>query len=35
MKAEENGGKVNYSHATSPYEKAADRFERSLRTLMK
>jgi hypothetical protein len=33
MKAFENGGEIRYSHATSPYERAADRFERALKNL--
>jgi hypothetical protein len=32
-KAAENGGVVKYAHATSPWERAADRFERALRNL--
>jgi hypothetical protein len=33
FKASENGGRVEYSHATSPYDRAAARFERALQTL--
>jgi hypothetical protein len=32
-KAAENGGVVKYSNSPSPYERAADRFERALKTL--
>jgi phage head maturation protease len=34
-KASENNGIVQYTHASSPYERAAANFERKLQTLMK
>jgi hypothetical protein len=34
FKASENGGKVKYSNVTSPYNRAANNFERKLRDLM-
>jgi phage head maturation protease len=33
VKARENGGKMEYQNATSPYERAADRFSTALRKL--
>jgi phage head maturation protease len=33
LKARENGGKISYRHTTSPYERAADRFQEALRRL--
>jgi phage head maturation protease len=33
FKASENNGQVKYSHATSSYDRAADRFERALKNL--
>jgi phage head maturation protease len=34
FKASENGGVVQYSHATTPYDKAADSFTRTLKALL-
>jgi phage head maturation protease len=34
QKATENGGKVNYSHATSSYDRAANGFTRALKALI-
>jgi HK97 family phage prohead protease len=33
VKAQENGGKMEYSNATTPYERAADKFSEALRKL--